>query len=95
MSCLYKVFEKIVLKRLDKWLKKHNVISNLQGAFQDSCSSKEVVLLLQETISHYTERGNTVYIILLDVAKAFDSVWIEGLMFKLYNFGINGKLWCI
>ena len=37
--------------------------------------------------------GNSVYVVMLDVAKAFDSVWIEGLLYKLFHLGMEGRLW--
>jgi len=95
MPCMYKIFEKIMLNRLDKWLKANNVMCELQGAGVSQCSSVDVVALLQETVSYYTEKGETVYVVLMDVAKAFDSVWVEGLLYKLYNLGIKGRLWRI
>jgi hypothetical protein len=30
---------------------------------------------------------------LVDLEKAYDSTWREGLMVKLYNMGIKGKIW--
>jgi hypothetical protein len=30
---------------------------------------------------------------LVDLEKAYDSIWREGLMVKLYNMGIKGKIW--
>jgi hypothetical protein len=30
---------------------------------------------------------------LVDLEKAYDSIWHEGLMVKLYNMGIKGKIW--
>jgi hypothetical protein len=29
---------------------------------------------------------------LVDLEKAYDSIWREGLMVKLYNMGIKGKI---
>ena len=40
------------------------------------------------------ERGSKVFSCFLDVRKAFDTVLIDGLLYKLFNdLGINGKMW--
>ena len=40
------------------------------------------------------ERGSKVFGCFLDVKKAFDTVWIDGLLFKLFSdLGINGRMW--
>ena len=31
----------------------------------------------------------------IDLEKAFDSVWIDGLLYKLKHYKINGKMFCI
>ena len=33
-----------------------------------------------------------VYVALLDVKKAFDSVWINGMLYKLINLGVDKRL---
>lgn len=95
LPCLYKVFEKVLLNRFDVWLKSHKVMCELQGACVSRCSSLDVVAMLNETISYHRELGNSVYTVLMDVAKAFDSVWSEGLLYKLFNLGVEGRFWRI
>ena len=60
---------------------------------QSKCSSLESTWLLRESISHNLERTGAVYVALLDMRKAFDSIWTEGLFYKLYKTGMDGKLW--
>ena len=47
-----------------------------------------------ETINQMFERGSKMLSCFLDVQKAFDTVWIDGLLYKLISdLGVNGKLW--
>ena len=42
------------------------------------------------------EQGSKVFCCFIDVRKAFDTIWIDGLLYKLYHeLGINSKLWLI
>ena len=45
------------------------------------------------SIADNMERGKNMYVCLLDIKKAFDSVWQEGLFHKLFNNGLSGKTW--
>ncbi len=42
-----------------------------------------------EKLSYNLERGSDVYVVLLDINKAFDNVWIDGLMYRLFEIGID------
>ena len=40
------------------------------------------------------ERGSRIFSCFLDVRKAFDTGWIDGLLLKLFtDLGINGRMW--
>ena len=72
---------------------KADVPNSLQFAYQKGNSCTFGSFVLQEVISQFNEDGSTVYTCFLDLSKAFDTVWIDGLFFKLFNFGVRGKTW--
>ena len=37
--------------------------------------------------------GKPTYALFLDLRKAYDTVWRDGLLYKLWNMGIRGKVW--
>ena len=40
------------------------------------------------------ERGSKVFSCFLDVRKALDTVWIDGLLFELFfEYSIKGRMW--
>ena len=40
------------------------------------------------------ERGSKIFSCFLDVRKAFDKVWIDGLLYKVFSeLGIRGRMW--
>ena len=40
------------------------------------------------------ERGSEVFGCFLDVRKTFDTVWIDGLLYKLFSeFDVKGRMW--
>ncbi len=44
---------------------------------------------MKETIHYANDRGSTVHVACLDIEKAFDKVWQNGLLYKLHEKGIN------
>ena len=62
-----KIYEKCILKRveLSKILK--HILVDLQGVTQEKCSSMHTAWLIKEVIAHHVEKGNSVYVGLLDI----------------------------
>ena len=85
-----KVFEKILLSRLETKYPKIN-IHNLQHGFQTGKSCNMTSFLLQESRDYCYERGSDLPACFLDAKAAFDKVWISGLIYKLYHLGERGK----
>ena len=90
-----KLFEKWIMSRVEKWAVEKRLLHKLQGAAQKKCSSLNTAWLIREIIYHNLKTVENVYVVLLDTRKAFDTVWQDGLFFKLFNIGISGKTWRI
>ena len=82
----------VLPNRLEKFAGKNAYFSNLQFGFQEGCLEASFTIL--ESINHMLERGNKVFACFLDVRKAFDTVWIDGLLYKIFSeLGIKGRMW--
>ena len=92
LSNISKVLEKLVLLRISE-LDPPPTLNPLQGRFRAGYSCSHMAFLLQEAIIETRSSGGKAFVAFLDVRKAFDTVWHEGLLVKLMNKGIKGHLW--
>ena len=89
-----KVFEKLIFNSVYKYLEEQKLLSADQSGFRenDSCVNQllSIVLNIYSAFDAYPtleSRG-----VFLDMSKAFDKVWHEGLIFKLKSMGISEAL---
>ena len=85
-SVILKLYESIILTRMQECSFK---ISKLQGGFQKGISCLMTSFLFRECNSYVCENGSKLYTCFLDVKQAFDRVWHEALMVKLYHTNID------
>ena len=88
-----KIFEILLWSRIEPWWYEQGIVSNLQGACRKKQSCVHTAYLLQETVSSALENNRNVFVAYFDVSKAFDTVWTDGMFYKLYQMGIRGRLW--
>ena len=93
LTSLNKVFELLIWGRMKDWWEDEQVISPLQGACRTGKSCLHSAMTLQESISVGLDTKKKVLVTYLDVSKAFDGVWTDGLFFQLHNLGVTGKIW--
>ena len=93
LSTFNKIFEILVWNRLKFWWSSENVISELQGACKSGLSCIHTAFILQETVAASMEENGQCFVTFFDVAKAFDTVWIDGLFKQVYDLGVTGKTW--
>ena len=91
LSTFNKLFEVLMWRRLEGWWSQSGVLSGLQFACKKRVSCLNTAFLLKETIATSREEHDLVYAAFFDVAKAFDSVWIDGLFYQLWGCRYQGE----
>ena len=89
-----KIFERLIFNSMYNYICNNNLFSPNQSGFRagDSCTNQllSITHLINSSFDDYSSievRG-----VFLDMSKAFDKVWHDGLVYKLKTFGITGKL---
>jgi hypothetical protein len=88
-----KYFSTTLSKRLYHTLENSNSISDEQGGFRLGRSTVDQAYILHECLMRRKHAKKSSYCFFLDVKKAFDTVWQDGLWKKMYEAGVKGKLW--
>ena len=91
-SCLGKLLEKAVADNISNWVGANKKFSKQQNGFRKNRSTNDNLFKFFETIKLGFCKGHSTTGRFLDVVKAFDQVWYDGLLFKITSMGLNRKL---
>ena len=80
-----KLFERLYIKRLNEIVKDKNLIIDAQFGFRAQHSTVDQLHRVTKFIEDSLEKGEYCVAVFLDVAQAFDRVWHERLVEKLYK----------
>jgi len=90
-STTAKAFERLILTRL--WSSVGHKISKNQAGFRKHHSTVDQIYRVLNAIRGAWSVHESLPIAFLDISKAFDRVWVDGLLFKLHTIGIRGRSW--
>ena len=93
LSVVGKVFCKILNNRLVQCLDKEGVLHEGQAGFRINRSCMDNVYTLNEIVQGRLREDKKTYALFLDIQKAYDSVWHDGLWYKLWDMGVKGRMW--
>lgn len=86
LNSLSKMLEKIVLQRLLAHSEENNILPPEQFGFRAKHSTVHQLLRITNAIAAGFKNNRRTGAVFLDVAKAFDRVWHDGLIYKLIAF---------
>ncbi|KXJ81798.1 hypothetical protein RP20_CCG017824 [Aedes albopictus] len=85
LSSLSKVLERIILNRLNRHLDTNAVIPNEQFGFKAGHSTNHQLTRIRKIVKEGFVTKKSTGMIMLDVEKAYDSVWQEAIIYKLHR----------
>jgi len=87
-----KIFEKIIFDQMYQFLNNNGLISKNQSGFRPGDSTICQLIDITSNIYESFEKYDETRALFLDISKAFDKVWHEGLIYKLKCNGVSGNL---
>ena len=88
-----KVLEKIIFNNVYTYVNTNNLLTKNQSEFRPGDSTTNQLLYLLDEINQAFDSTKSfeVRTVCLDISRAFDKVWHDGLIFKLEQNGISGN----
>jgi len=93
LSVVAKVYTGVLLARLQAVSERHGLIVPEQGGFRPGRGCPEQLFTLTELIKLRRLRKRNTYACFIDVRKAYDTVWLDGLRLCLLRKGIRGSFY--
>ena len=93
LPILRKIFERIIFNSIFEYLEENNLLCPNQSGFRpsDSCEYQLLSILYEIYKSFDCNPPKDVRGIFLDLSKAFDRVWHDGLIYKIKCIDITGN----
>lgn len=94
LNTLSKLLERVIDSRLQNWITNNNIITTWQCGFRKNRSTRDHLFRLTQECQQAFNKNMSVGALFIDIEKAFDRVWIKGLIFKLDKLNIPEFLGC-
>jgi hypothetical protein len=90
LDLVYKVFSKIISKRLEPYME--DIVGKYQAGFRRNKSTIDQIFAMKQILEKCYEYDTDIHCLFIDFKQAFDSINRNELYKSLYNLGIPRKL---
>ena len=87
-----KLFERVIERRLRSYLEDINFINKYQSGFKQNKSTDHHLFRLSQSVMESFNRGEHAVAAFLDVEKAFENVWHNGLTYNIFMLDLSTKM---
>ena len=87
-----KLFERVIEQRLRSYLEDIGFINKYQSGLRQNKSTDDHLFTLSQSVMESFNREEHVVAAFLDVEKASDNVWQNGLRYKIFMFDLSTKM---
>ena len=87
-----KIHECMIANRLNWFLESNKLYNTNQAGFRKNRSCQDQIVRLQSDIENGKNHRKYTIGVFLDFTKAYDMLWVEGLLHKVINLSIGGKM---
>ena len=91
LSCMAKLFTRLMNNRLSEWAERENKISNNQYGFRRGRGTTDCIFILKGLIDLMIARGKKLYALFVDYEKAYDYLDRSAVFYKLSRNGVSSK----
>ncbi|GFW85717.1 probable RNA-directed DNA polymerase from transposon BS [Trichonephila clavipes] len=92
LSSLSKAYELVILNRLNQHCLARNIIVPEQHGFVTKCSTVTQLLRVTELVHTGFQNHQSTSMLFVDIAKAFDKIWHNGLISKMMRLGFSDQI---
>ncbi|KAG5666233.1 hypothetical protein PVAND_017809 [Polypedilum vanderplanki] len=92
LSSISKLLERLILNRVNKHCDINKIIPDTQHGFRSGFSTVHQLKRVIDYAKQGLRNKNSIGLITLDVEKAFDRVWYNGIIFKMIKLNFNTNI---
>ena len=92
LNCMGKLFEKIFSNRIQEFIEDNDIVNPWQWTYQPHKEANEHIMIINEYMKKVKENKKLAALLLMDVEKAFNAVWHNGLLKKLHDMELPSDI---